>query len=216
MTIGRTAAAGARSGVPGAAPGTRRVFIAVPLPPGLRDEVGGIVDRARTRAEAGSDAPGRPPRWVHPDSLHLTLRFLGDTPDRRLTDLRAALDAAGEASTPFVATLQGSGAFPGASAPRALWLGVRRGGDELAALAAAVDAELALRGWPSDGRPFRAHLTIGRCEDPARGRDALRALEAEARPLAASWLVDRIVLFESHLGHGPARYEVVADAPLGR
>ena len=48
------------------------------------------------------------------------------------------------------------------------------------------------------------------------GRLALAALEEASRSLATSWLVDRVVLFESHLGRGPARYAVVADAPLGR
>jgi RNA 2',3'-cyclic 3'-phosphodiesterase len=216
MTIGRIAPAGARQDLRGTAPGTRRVFIAIPLPAELQEEVGVIVDRVRARTEVNAGGGDRLPRWVHPGSLHLTLRFLGDTPGRRIADLAAALDAAGAACGSFVATLEGGGAFPGPSAPRALWLGVGRGADGLARLAAAVDAELAARGWPSDGRPFRAHLTIGRCDDPAAGREALGALEAEARTLAASWLVDRVVLFESHLGRGPARYAVIAGAPLRR
>jgi 2'-5' RNA ligase len=215
MGVGGGPAAGAtRHGAPSA---ERRLFIAVPLPPEVQERVGALIDRVRARRdEAPDDRAGAAPRWIRPESLHLTLRFLGDTPDGRVADLRAALAAAAASSTPFDATLAGSGAFPGPSSPRAIWLGIGRGRDELVHLAGSVDAALARRGWPSDGRPFRAHLTIARSVDPVRASAALRALDPEARDLYASWRVESVVLFESLLGRGPARYTALFETRLGR
>jgi 2'-5' RNA ligase len=220
MTIGRVGSGGdpaagmTRHGSP---PGVRRLFIAVPLPPEVKERIGGLIERVRSRSD---DAPGDraagAPRWIRPESLHLTLRFLGDTPDGRVTDLRAALATAAASSTAFDAVLVGSGAFPGPSSPRAIWLGIGQGRDELVRLAGSVDAALAGRGWPSDGRPFRAHLTIARSDDPVRAAAALRALGPGARDLEASWRVESVVLFESLLGRGPARYTALSETRLGR
>jgi RNA 2',3'-cyclic 3'-phosphodiesterase len=108
-----------------------------------------------------------------------------------------------------------SGAFPRASAPRTLWLGIEEGGDALATLASAVERALAVRGWPGDDRPFRAHLTLGRCEDALAGGRAAEALAAASARFRVAWRVETLVLFESHLGRGPARYAVVTEHPLG-
>ncbi len=196
---------------------TRRLFIAVPLPPEVQGRVGSVIDRVRGRADDEPDQRGgSAPRWIRPGSLHLTLRFLGDTPEDRVADLRAVLATAAASATPFDVALAGSGAFPDQASPRAIWLGIGRGRDELARLAASLDAALAHRGWPSDGRAFRAHLTIARAVDPARGAAAARALGIEAQELDAAWRVESVVLFESLLGRGPARYMVLAEAMLGR
>jgi RNA 2',3'-cyclic 3'-phosphodiesterase len=220
MTIGRAGGVGgseeARTG-PGSSAATRRLFIAVPLPLDVQGRVGELIDRVRARADAApGDRGGADPRWIRAESLHLTLRFLGDTPEGRVADLRAALATVAASSTAFDVALTGSGAFPDSSSPRAMWLGIGRGRDELVHLAASVDAALAQRGWPSDGRPFRAHLTIARAEDPGRGRVALRALDPEARELDAAWRVESVVVFESLLGRGPARYTALAESRLGR
>jgi RNA 2',3'-cyclic 3'-phosphodiesterase len=176
----------------------------------VRDRVGEVVAAARA---ATGDARGV--RWAGPGALHLTLRFLGATPGGRVASAAAAVADAARSVGPFEVRLAGSGAFPGASAPRVLWLGVDRGGPELAVLARALDAALAVRGWPSDPRPFRAHLTLARCEDPVIGREAAAVVADAAAGLRAAWRTDSLVLYESHLGRGPARYAVVAEARLG-
>ncbi len=158
---------------------------------------------------------GRGVRWVGEDALHLTIRFLGATPADRVDAAASAVEAAARAARPFRVAIGRSGAFPRESAPRTLWLGVEEGGDELAALAAGVGLALADRGWPREERPLRAHLTLGRCEDPAVGARAAAALAAASARFRATWPVGSLVLFESHLGHGPARYAVVAEHRLG-
>ncbi len=182
----------------------------MPISDAVRERVGDVVSAAR--AAAGD---GRGVRWVGHDALHLTLRFLGATPEGRVASAAAALAEVSTTEGSFEVVLAGSGAFPGPSAPRALWLGIDTGGPELAALARGLDAALASRGWPSDPRPFRAHLTLARCEDPAAGRVAAAAVAEAASGFRAAWWADSLVLFESHLGRGPARYVVVAEERLG-
>ena len=181
----------------------------MPVSEAVRERIEGVMAAARA---ATGDARGI--RWVGHDALHLTLRFLGATPEGRVAEAAAALAEASATSGPFEARLAGSGAFPGPSAPRALWLGIDAGGAQLAALARALDAALAARGWPSDPRPFRAHLTLARCEDPAAGRAAAAAVADASAGLRAGWDVGSLVLFESHLGRGPVRYVVVAEERL--
>lgn len=182
----------------------------MPISDAVRERVGDVMSAARA---ATGDARGI--RWVAHDALHLTLRFLGATPEDRVVSAAAALAEASTTEGPFEVVLAGSGAFPGPSAPRALWLGIDAGGPELAALARELDAALASRGWPSDPRPFRAHLTLARCEDPAAGRAAAAAVAEAATGFRAGWRAGSLVLFESHLGRGPARYVVVAEERLG-
>jgi 2'-5' RNA ligase len=182
----------------------------VPVAEAARERVAAVMSAARA---ATGDVRGI--RWVGPDALHLTLRFLGATPEDRVASAAAALAEATKTARPFEVLLAGSGAFPSASSPRALWLGIEAGGQELAALARALDAALASRGWPSDPRPFRAHLTFARCEDPAAGRAAAGAVAEAATGFRTAWRAGSLVLFESHLGRGPARYVVVAEECLG-
>ena len=113
----------------------RRLFVGVPLPDSVRDEVGRLVERVRASAaeEAGGD--GREVRWVRIEGLHLTLRFLGPTLDERRPAVEAAIRTAAARARPFPIRIAGGGAFPSPARPRVLWLGVTGGAEQLAALA---------------------------------------------------------------------------------
>lgn len=146
-------------------------------------------------------------RWVRLDGLHLTLRFLGPTLDERVEAARAAVHAAGATTGPFDVEIGEAGTFPPGGRPRALWLGVRGGVEALAGLASEVDRALVGAGWPPETRPFRAHLTLARADGVAAGsRIGDRLMEAAAE-LRIGARVERIGLFESLTGGGPARYE---------
>ena len=154
-------------------------------------------------------------RWVSLDDLHLTIRFLGPTGEERLEALRGAVTAAGAAAEPFEAGIGGAGAFPSVERPRALWLGVLDPAGGMPRLSAAVGAALAAAGWPIDDRPYTPHLTLARCDGVRSGPRVARRLVAAAQDLEAWFPVDRLVLYESHTGRGPARYEPLHEAPLG-
>lgn len=197
---------------PGADLPGRRIFVAAPLPKEAKQAVAELVDRVRS---AGVPGGGRDVRWVRLDGLHLTLRFLGPTPEERIRAARdAVLDVAGGAR-PFELSIGRAGTFPTGARPRALWLGIDDPDRALQDLAARTDVRLVAAGWPAETRPFRAHLTLARADGVAAGAriGAMLSQAAEAVRIAAP--IDRMGLFESVTGGGPARYEPIELALLG-
>jgi 2'-5' RNA ligase len=187
-----------------------RLFVAVPIAETARAAIEAIVEPIRAAEPAG-----RGVRWVRLDGLHVTLRFLGPTSEARLEDLAGAVRAAAASSGPFDVRIHGAGAFPSAGRPRTIWLAIHDGGDELAELAAALDTALVRAGWPPVERPFRAHLTLARADGVRRGPQTAEALRAAAAGLDVGSVADRIVVYESVTGGGPARYVARAEARLG-
>ena len=158
------------------------------------------------RAE-GVPSGGRDVRWVRLEGLHVTLRFLGPTLEDRVASARDVVRQAAVDGEPFDMVIAGAGSFPPVGRPRALWLGVRDGTQQLADLAAVVERSLVGAGWPPETRPFRAHLTVARADGVATGAEIGARLRAAAADMRIPARIDRIGLFESLTGGGPARYE---------
>jgi 2'-5' RNA ligase len=154
-------------------------------------------------------------RWVRLEGVHVTLRFLGATDPARVEAIGDAVERAARGHGRFRTVVAGAGAFPSASRPRTLWLGLTSGRDELAALAASLDGELAALGWPLPDRPFRPHLTLGRADGRREGPRAAQLLHHRAANVEIPFGVDRLVLFESVTGGGRARYVPIREASLG-
>lgn len=201
-------------------PARPRLFFAVPLPDDVREGIRPI----RDAVQAGVGDGQARIRWVRIESLHLTLRFLGPTPLDAAPALGRAAAAAAAGVRPFEVAIAGAGAFPDSGRPRTLWLGLRAGADGLAALAAALEGVLAAGGHDERGhgdgdhgeaRPFAPHLTLARTDGLRLASDAARALTAAAAGHEWSFVADRMVLFRSHLGQGPAWYEPIVQVPLG-
>ncbi len=189
-----------------------RIFVAVPLADAARSAVRALVDGVV--ADPALPEAGRL-RWAITENLHLTVRFLGSTAPDRIPDLVAATEAAAALVAPFAVRIAGAGAFPAADRPRVVWLGIVEGTSELEALAGALGEQLAERGWERDGRPFRAHLTLGRADGIQGAGRTVAALARAATGLDAAWTVDRLVVYQSELGHGPVRYRPLATTLLG-
>lgn len=196
--------------------GHRAIFAALPLPPDIRLQVEALVGRVQeglpTREADGSEV--RPVRWVRTDGLHVTVRFLGPTAPDRLAGIERAVVATAADAAPIRLRLHGGGGFPRPDRPRTLWLRIDEGAGDLAALAQRLDDHLAEEHWPREERPFRAHLTLARSDGVRAGPETLRRLIEEAQGLAAEWIADELVLFESLTGGGPARYEPLLRVPL--
>jgi RNA 2',3'-cyclic 3'-phosphodiesterase len=192
-------------------PGTLRLFFAVPVPAEARGRVGELMEHVQ---QGVGDGRARI-RWVRVDGLHLTLRFLGPTLATMVPPLEASADALTRSGAPFEVELSGGGAFPSLARPRSLWIGVHEGADRLAALADGLTAAAADCGLFLDTRPFAAHLTIARTDGVRVAPAAAHALEAAADGLDVRFTVDRVVLFRSILGGGPARYEALHESLLG-
>lgn len=196
---------------PGADLPGRRVFIAAPLPAAAIEAITDLIEGVRAD---GVPSGGRDVRWVRLDGLHLTLRFLGPTLEDRLELMRHVVREAAAHGEPFDLVIAGAGSFPPVGRPRALWLGVRDGAPQLANLAAVVERSLVGAGWPPETRPFRAHLTVARADGVSAGAEIGARLRAAAADLRIPARIDRIGLFESLTGGGPARYEPLELATL--
>jgi 2'-5' RNA ligase len=226
--VGHHASGSLTAGAPGAIPRSggsheaagRRLFFAVPLPVDAIRAVAALVEGVRATDGVAVVGPARrrgalDVRWVRLDDLHLTLRFLGPTPEDRLPELGAAVHEVATNGRPFDVRLAGAGAFPSPERPRALWLGVAEGTVELAEVAAGLDSALVALGWPADERPFRPHLTLARSDGVRAGPRLARRLMASAEGFSISWRAERLVMFESLTGGGRARYVPLVDARLG-
>ncbi len=153
-----------------------RSFVAVELDAGIRSILGRAIDRLC--AEEG----GEYVRWVDPDGIHLTLKFLGDVDESRIEVLRRALDRVAAAHRTLDLPLGDLGCFPSARRPRVFWVGVGDPNNGLEALVENLEDALARVGFEREARPFAAHLTLGRVR-----RDAPPSRVA---PLASESLLD--------------------------
>ena len=180
----------------------RRLFVALEVPP----EVRAAVEAAFAPWRASLPTA----RWVPPENLHITVRFLGPVRPELVDDVGSAVEAVGASIAPFASRLDAVGAFPSPARARVLWAGLDDRPGRMASLALALDAALA-PSFGAEARAFRPHLTVGRCDPAAR-----LPATFEATPLdPVSFEVVRAVLFESVSGGGgPPRYEPVAVHPL--
>jgi 2'-5' RNA ligase len=184
----------------------------VPVADDVRGGIGAIMEKL-AGGPVDRRGPGQP-RWVRVDGLHLTLRFLGATPDERQPELAAAIATVAADVRPFQVVLSGGGAFPNQYRPRVLWIGIGEGAAELDALERRVDVELRRLGWSADDRPFNAHLTLARTDGVSDADAVARRLVEEARDVRLTWQANRLVLYKSNLGAGPAHYQALATSEL--
>lgn len=191
-------------------PDQLRLFVAVTLPPAVRDVLAGVIERLRA-------ADLRGVRTVAPDGVHITLKFLGNVDAGRVPALAEALSAAGEGAGPFELALQGVGAFPDERAPRVLWAGVSGDTQALGALALRVDEACARLGFPRERRAFSPHLTIARLRDTATAEDRRRAGDALAGvglDDATGFDVEAVHLIKSTLTPSGARYATLRSMTI--
>ena len=195
-------------------PAGRRLFVAVEVPPVVHD----AVDEA---LEPWRGTPGA--RWVPRERRHVTVRFLGKVAPDAVDGVARAVGACAAATAPVDTRLTGLGAFPSPRRARVLWAGVDDGAGRLAGLGLTLDGALAAGIRPempemrpemrpeirTEARAFRPHLTVARCDRPARLPDEYAATLLGP----VGFRVASLVLFESVPGgRGPRRYEAVERA----
>jgi 2'-5' RNA ligase len=186
-----------------------RIFCAVDLPEDVRERVAAHISRLREAIAA--DASPLKVGWERPEKLHLTLKFLGDVEAARIEALtRAATRAAAEMGR-FALTLEEAGSFPASGNARVIWLGLRDGTNQLAALHARLEEECARENFPREARPFHPHITIARIRVPNAAARRLAQLHRESGFAPASFDVEEFIVMRSQLGTGGSRY-----TPLSR
>jgi RNA 2',3'-cyclic 3'-phosphodiesterase len=184
-----------------------RIFVAVALEAALGRAVAELPRRLNSAGAAF--------RWVPPKNLHLTLKFLGEITEERVTRVAdAAREVAGR-SRPFSITLGGLGAFPSPKKPQIVWIGVVQGAERLIELARDLDVTLRRVKFPQDDRPFRPHLTIARA---AHGRplpDLSGPVGRMRGVMVGTQSVDTLLVMESTLAANGSIYRSVEEVRLG-
>ena len=192
--------------------GQVRVFVALDLPPQAKESLNKTVGKLRNSLPAGV-------RWVRPEGIHLTLKFLGDVESAMVEPLLGAIAAvaARDEHKPFSLELSGLGVFPNTGEPRVLWAGVAGELDELGRLQQSMEDAICGLGYQRERRPFRPHLTLGRVREhasPADRRD-IGAQISQANPLESSpWQVTEVHLISSNLTPQGAIYASLGASNL--
>jgi len=193
---------------------TLRTFIAVELDQELKATLAEIQARLR------GAVPPRAVRWVQPEGIHLTLKFLGDTPLDKVEHVKSALVRAAGQIPAFTITVGGVGCFPDVRRPRVVWVGVQEPSGSLARLWQAVESHVAPVGFPTEKRPFSPHLTLGRVQRYASGTEArdigqaVAALAAETAGAQDEMAVSAAAYIRSDLRPTGAVYTTLTEARL--
>lgn len=186
-----------------------RLFVAIELPGEVREALGRLQHELQRQGLEKL-------RWVRPESIHLTLKFLGETPAEKVPALQAALGGAASIVPIHEVKLGSVGTFPRGPQGGVLWVGINGDTGTLELLYREVEKALTRRGFPREGRSFRPHLTLARSR-PESGVDlgdkrwGKHVGRAEAGPIP----VRDLSLMRSTLRPTGAIYERVAAFPLG-
>jgi 2'-5' RNA ligase len=183
-----------------------RTFIAVSLSSSALAEIEKTIRTLRTKFWEV--------RWVEPKNLHVTLKFLGDISLNDLPQLISAVTQCTSETYSFDLTFQGLGAFPNRESPKTLWIGCRKGSNELIQLAESIDNGLLSLGYPKEARRFSPHLTIGRIKKPVQESPLMSIFEEQQDQLFGSCSVSEVQVLSSELTRHGAIYDELAAIPL--
>ena len=184
-----------------------RIFVAIDLPQEIREALASLVNGLRDRL--------RGVRWVRPQGVHLTLRFIGEVDEERVEMLRSALrEAIPGSSPPFGLHVRGLGVFPESGRPRVLWVAVEQAAGRLSAIQREVELAAMSAGFPEETRPFRPHLTVGRFGGGGRLQESESLLEEFRDARHGSFTVSSVTIFQSLLNPGGAEYRRLEEYPL--
>jgi len=189
-------------------PDTIRTFIAIELSESMRTALAGIQSKLKT---ADADI-----KWVEPDNIHLTLKFLGSVEKNKIIEIKKALDTITARINTFTISLNEIGAFPNLNLPRIVWVGINAG--ELPSLVNSIENESEKLDFPKENRPFTAHVTIGRIRIPKQNqklKDTVDDINKNRGLINQTpTIVDHITLFQSTLTPKGPIYNALHKAKL--
>jgi len=180
-----------------------RLFIAIPIPSAVKQVIADWCEEQRDQLSFQ--------RWVHREDYHITVQFLGDTSQERLSEIRLAAMRAVSSIRPIQLEAKGCGTFGRADQPRVLWAGVGGEVELLKQLQNNVTEENRKLDYIPEDRPYRPHITMAR---KYREGSKLETDISMANPQFGSWIADALVIYRTKMHHQPM-YEKVADIPFG-
>ena len=188
-----------------------RAFVAIEVPDSVRNTISALIGRLRERDVTNCV------RWVRPEGVHVTLKFLGDTPNDKERAIESALESSAAIRPGLDLSLGPLGSFGSRRGARdqVVWVGLSGETAQLVELAADVDRALVAVGFPAETRPFTPHLTLGRMR---RGVQLVPSFTEDAAwpPGDGAFHVDHLSLMESDLRPDGARYMRRLRIPLSR
>jgi 2'-5' RNA ligase len=186
-----------------------RAFIAITPPEALHSAMHDVREAFRPQARSW--------RWIPPENVHLTLKFLGDVPAAALPSLAQAMEQAVAEQPLFALRMQNLGCFPSLSRPRVLWMGLEDTQGALAGIYGRLEAALAALGYASETRPFRPHLTLARARQRGDTIDRVQLgslLNAFRGERFGEFVVGHLHLYRSDLRKEGAIYTILHTVPL--
>ncbi len=186
-----------------------RSFIAIELPDEFRLELGQLEARLKS---------SQPPwvKWVDPNSIHLTLKFLGNITIDRTEEITRAMEEAARGIPPFHLEARDLGVFPNSRRVQVAWVGISGEVDKLGQLQQGIESNLAHLGFTPESRAFTPHLTLARLHQRASSDERQRfgQLIADTKFEAGTIKVDAINLMKSQLSRGGAIYSRISSVRL--
>src|SRR3989338_426276 len=171
---------------------TTRSFIAIALSEQLHKELATLQQRLKV---SNADV-----KWVEPNNIHLTLKFLGNITDEQIEAVKDILKNSCAKFKPYSMHLKGMGAFPSLSSPRVIWVGMDEGSVQAQQIYDAIEESLSKNGFRKEERKFSAHLTLGRVRSSKNKQRLIEAIEKEKCFSSSEKLeILEIVLFKSTL-----------------
>ncbi len=162
-----------------------RAFLAIEVPATVRKIISDFVENEADK--------GLPIKWVKFENMHITLKFLAEIDEGLKAEIVPVVSGIVKQHGPFMVQLGGLGCFPTSRNPRVIWVGLKQGGDEISAVAAELEEELARFGFKEERR-FHPHLTIGRVKSYCKVENILtKTISTEP------FHISSLVLFESTL-----------------
>lgn len=185
-----------------------RAFLAIDLSVVIRQAL----------AQLQTELRGKLPKvtWVRPESIHLTLKFLGYIEVSMVDQLRDALEPLGKGQSSFTINVQGLGVFPSVQKPRILWVGIIGEIQLLLNLLLQIEVALEPLGFVPEERPYHPHLTLARIkhESTKVGSALNQAGVLEENQYLGQLEIDRLTLFQSDLDSSGARYTSLWTVPF--
>jgi 2'-5' RNA ligase len=181
-----------------------RLFVALEIPSAVRENLGALLESLR--------AVSPQTRWVRPENLHVTLKFMGEVPETKLAATRSAL--AGVRSDQAVTLdFRGLGLFPNEKRPRVFWAGIEAS-PNLKTLAADIESAMEKLGIPREQRPFSPHLSLARFEPPGLPEKLRSAIQENPAREFGSLRTNQYHLIESKLKPSGAEYTTLESFPF--
>lgn len=194
----------------GSGSGHKRIFIALPVPTEVKDEL------CHAQAELQAGLEGDEMRWTRSEHMHLTLKFLGNIDDRQVEDVIALTTSTCAALAPIQLHAEGFGFFPENRLPRVIWVPVHDNGQQLTKLAGNVAGAVERFAIDDNEREFTAHLTIGRIRDMRASE--VRFLVDTARGFGdwafGKWMAGTVEVILSEMSTNGLQYTTLAEIPL--